>query len=876
MLLDGELLRVVDEEPNRVAVAVAAERDAVALDDLRGRVRVGGGDREPQRPVEVRQGLRRLTGAALGVHRNRRADPRRGASGGIGSEDRVPQHALHPLGHAATVGVRGEDHDPAVAGPLVDAHGRARDRLRVVDVPGGEPIVLVRARVDDRRGGRIGLRDQVVVEQHPREIAHRVGQRARGIDPRAQQRSGNVGRREVQPGGRQPEQRGESRAPAAVAHVAAAAVDPVDQRAPALRLQQLEASRRARAGRDQHVDVGEGAVGDVPGAQLCVREPPPVVEQPPRALVGLVGEGPLRLEEQRDPRRSRGRAGGRRLGHGGRDRRGRLELLSRHPAVEVRQQREAPAAQAEGEQRRHVGVLVQHRLDPVLLRLGHRDPVRAGRENARRGIAAVGAEVGHLQGRVEPVDRHVHPLEAADQAAQLGLLVGLRREEVVPQRPPVDLHPRLALRVEVPAVALEQPDLPLPHGLREDLVQLVEEPLLVRGRLRDRDPLDHEVLGRPALDRRAVVDLDRHTGALEAHRTEGVAELRGEEVVDAAVEEVPPALDELRGERGPVEILDPRDHGLVGLVVLRVVVRREERAEEPELVVVEEQQRRVAPEQLHAGVGLRLRAHVGVAVQVEAVDVATLIERPAVGVLYRQEDHDRVAQHVADHAVLAVGELVERLQRGVGAALFAAVDVRRDPQDRGRARRELGHLGVGRARVADLRGRRTDRGQAGRGHVLGPADDRVANRASLPRRSQRVGDHARAGRGDRVEVSVGLLHRHLAVDADVEPEHLVGARDHAHELGRGVEHVAAPAGPRLRRQRERRGGGRDGRRLQEAAARERCVRVRGRLGHRRLPLLGPFGLPFRWVGLARWPAQSDPRARAASPTRSLLGKGPKD
>ncbi len=234
---------------------------------------------------------------------------------------------------------------------------------------------------------------------------------------------------------------------------------------------------------------------------------------------------------------------------------------------------------------------------------------------------------------------------------------------------------------------------------------------------RERDPLHGEVACEPPVQRGAVVHLDRHAGALEAVRDERVVELRREEVVDAAVEVVP-ALDVEARSEGVAEGVDPADHGLVGLVVLRIVVGREERAVVAELVVVEQHQRRVLPHQLDARVGLGLRAGERVAVQVEPVRVAAGVGLAAVGVLHGHEHDDRVVQHARHHAVVAVGELVQGLERGVGAALLVAVDVRHHPQDRrgrGGKRRDL----VGRRLwIADLRGRVADVGERLRRHVL--------------------------------------------------------------------------------------------------------------------------------------------------------------
>ncbi len=147
----------------------------------------------------------------------------------------------------------------------------------------------------------------------------------------------------------------------------------------------------------------------------------------------------------------------------------------------------------------------------------------------------------------------------------------------------------------------------------------------------------------------------------------------------------------------------------------------------------------------------------------------------------------------------AIRQLVEDAELGVGAALLAAVDVAHEPDDRRRLGGEPGRLarrGVG---VAQLRGRVADGGEAGRRHVLRPADERVAKRPSLPRRAEDAADDPRARGVDRLHVCVGLGGRHL-LRAEREPEDGLGRRRLAGEDGRRLDRVAG-------RRRRRAGGG---------------------------------------------------------------------
>ena len=141
---------------------------------------------------------------------------------------------------------------------------------------------------------------------------------------------------------------------------------------------------------------------------------------------------------------------------------------------------------------------------------------------------------------------------------------------------------------------------------------------------------------------------------------------------------------------------------------------------------VDEQRRRVLADDLELAVGLGLRSGEPVAVHVEAVEVPALADLAAVRVLDRQDHDDRVGEDLVDDAVVAGGELVEGVERGVGAALLAAVDVGRDPQDRRGVRGQVRGFLVGRRRILQRREPFLDPGEVG--EVLRRPDDRVLDR----------------------------------------------------------------------------------------------------------------------------------------------------
>jgi hypothetical protein len=281
-----------------------------------------------------------------------------------------------------------------------------------------------------------------------------------------------------------------------------------------------------------------------------------------------------------------------------------------------------------------------------------------------------------------PVHRHVHPLEPPHQQLEL---VGPRR--VVEQE--IVAHPHVGDRLQELVALLE-------HGVR---LELAGHSHLVRldvggvpvahhvgsgGPGERGGPHRREMLVEPDRDVLEAGLLQGHAGGLESLGRNGVAEDRGEEVVGGAVEVVDLLPVELLGDGRRVEVVDPVMGGVRDLVVFGVGIGWEEVVLEPELVRVDIQHRREPPDGLQLAVRFRLGPGEPVPVHVEAVGVAAGVELAAVRVLDREDHHGRRVQDGGDHAVVAVGQLVQGLQRGVGAALLVPVHVRRDPQDLGR------------------------------------------------------------------------------------------------------------------------------------------------------------------------------------------------
>ena len=144
---------------------------------------------------------------------------------------------------------------------------------------------------------------------------------------------------------------------------------------------------------------------------------------------------------------------------------------------------------------------------------------------------------------------------------------------------------------------------------------------------------------------------------------------------------------------------------------------------------VDEERRRVFADDVELAVGLGLGPREPVAVHVEAVEVPSLADLAAVRVLRRQDYDDRVGEDLVDDAVIAGRELVEGVERGIGAALFATVDVGGDPQDRRRVRGQVRGFLVGRCRVLQRREPLLDPCEIG--EVFGGPDDRIPDRLPL-------------------------------------------------------------------------------------------------------------------------------------------------
>ena len=156
----------------------------------------------------------------------------------------------------------------------------------------------------------------------------------------------------------------------------ATGVDPVAEGPLALRAERLDRVVRVAVGDDEHVDARQ------PGLDVAVVDERRTsrsqtlsnsqrvwpVDSKPRVLRDLPhGDGRLRHVRP-------GRLGERRD-----DRRGRAHVLTGPAAVEVHEERVAPGRDVVGDVERDPRLLVEHRLDPVLLGLGERDPVRARR-----------------------------------------------------------------------------------------------------------------------------------------------------------------------------------------------------------------------------------------------------------------------------------------------------------------------------------------------------------------------------------------------------------------------------------------------------------------------------------------------------------------
>ena len=103
----------------------------------------------------------------------------------------------------------------------------------------------------------------------------------------------------------------------------------------------------------------------------------------------------------------------------------RPHAVARVEGGHAHQQRVAPGRDVVEVRERDVRVLAQRRLDPVLLRLVHRDPVGA-RRHPRPGRAAPAEHAGvrEPERRLQPVDLDVHPPQPLHQLAHVAELRG--------------------------------------------------------------------------------------------------------------------------------------------------------------------------------------------------------------------------------------------------------------------------------------------------------------------------------------------------------------------------------------------------------------------------------------------------------------------
>ncbi len=199
------------------------------------------------------------------------------------------------------------------------------------------------------------------------------------------------------------------------------------------------------------------------------------------------------------------------------------------------QQRVAPRRDVVEVGERDVRVLAQRRLDPVLLRLVHRDPVGArGHALVARAAPAEDAGAAEPQRRLEPVHVDVHLPQPLDELARVAeLAVG--QQEV---RADADVRDREldGVRRLHDLVGLQDALLALRLGLRPDPRPAVEHLAAVLRRPVDGRPVGAELLVDAQLGRRRAALLIGHAGGAEARRGHGVAVAHEEQVVDGVVE----------------------------------------------------------------------------------------------------------------------------------------------------------------------------------------------------------------------------------------------------------------------------------------------------------------------------------------------------
>jgi hypothetical protein len=164
--------------------------------------------------------------------------------------------------------------------------------------------------------------------------------------------------------------------------------------------------------------------------------------------------------------------------------------------------------------------------------------------------------------------------------------------------------------------------------------------------------------------------------------------------------------------------------------------------------------------------------------------------RPS-GVVDRHDDHDRVVEDLLGRAVGASSQVVQHLERGVAAALLAAVRAAVHPQDRGRVLGQLLRLRLECLRIAEGLDRVLDAGESRLDDVVRLTDDGVVQILAEHRRGGGPRDHAVARRVDGGDVVVGLIARDLlGADRERRHEHVLARRDRRVVDGLCLDRVA--------------------------------------------------------------------------------------
>ncbi len=170
-----------------------------------------------------------------------------------------------------------------------------------------------------------------------------------------------------------------------IADVATTRVHPVHERPLAGLAEHLVDGRHVHVRNDQDIDIEvlERARSDVGRGDRARRQVPTFREEPAEPPGRLVVRRAVRVLEDRDVRHVRRQLWRRRLRLQRQERGLRIQHQPGRATRHVHQQRVAPGRDVVGDAEGDVGVLVQHGLDPVLLPLRHRDPVRPDRECRR-------------------------------------------------------------------------------------------------------------------------------------------------------------------------------------------------------------------------------------------------------------------------------------------------------------------------------------------------------------------------------------------------------------------------------------------------------------------------------------------------------------